>query len=166
LTNTFVEDGKVWSWGRNASHCLGRGVALSGENTPGEVTTLQNCKIVALDAGSDLSVALSATGNVYSWGHNANGQCGQSICNTVPTEIAKLIDVKIVQIACSDWSTHFLDNTGRIWACGYNGEGRLGTGDEADRKVPEQVNTKCILDAGDKIFKIGCGAYHTFALTN
>ncbi len=75
-------DGKVHAWGFNASGETGRGTtgtpALSA--TPAQNASLQTdlSNVVAIFAGYNFSLALTADGKGYAWGENNHSQIGQN----------------------------------------------------------------------------------------
>jgi alpha-tubulin suppressor-like RCC1 family protein len=123
-TLALTNSKKVYSWGKNDHHCLGRGCIHQHDPCPGEITTLADKDIIAVAGGNDLTVALSARGIVYTIGNNNNGQQGQftSSMSKVPEPLSTLLDHKIVQIAVCNWHVILLDSNERLFAFGklYN----------------------------------------------
>jgi len=117
--------------------------------TPKIVEGLQGIPISKAICGCGFTVALSADGRVYSWGHGRWGNLGHRIFVSwseifaVPKLITRLRDIKIVDIACGYVHTLFLDENGGLWACGPGVNGRLGLGEGAARgeyPLPIQVS--------------------------
>ena len=77
-----TSDGCVWAWGSNQFGQLGEntmngaGNNSSSRSIPKQVEELKQIPCVAVAAGERHSVALSARGEVYTWGNNASGQLG------------------------------------------------------------------------------------------
>jgi alpha-tubulin suppressor-like RCC1 family protein len=67
-------DGTVFSFGRDKFGGLGDDAALVNQPTPVRVAGLDN--IVAVAAGDDHGLALSANGKVVAWGSDSRGQLG------------------------------------------------------------------------------------------
>src|SRR5208283_109751 len=66
------QDGTVWTWGWDSQGQLGTGdpyVNNSHGYAPAQVPGLSN--IVSIAAGDSHSVAVTASGQVYTWGANA-----------------------------------------------------------------------------------------------
>ena len=71
-------EGKVFAWGNNYFGQVGDGTNTN-QLSPVPVTTsgvLAGQSISSVAAGTDHSVALSSTGEVFSWGRNSWGQLG------------------------------------------------------------------------------------------
>ena len=67
-------DGTVWSWGWNQFGQVGDGTKANNQLTPVQVTGLTG--VTRVSAGADHSMALTAAGAVWTWGHNNDGQLG------------------------------------------------------------------------------------------
>jgi len=76
-TLAATSDGKVYSWGYNRYGQLGS-VITSTSSTPVAVDNgaMGGSAIVAVAAGENHSLALSADGKVFAWGGNSSGQLG------------------------------------------------------------------------------------------
>ncbi len=120
------DNGTVWAWGGKNG-----GVALGDNTTNGSTSLVQvhgvnnvgNLEnIVAIEAGYQLSFALSKDGEVYYWG-------GYTSINVLtPTLISggKPSTDKIVDIAAGYRTMLALAKTGEVWGYGYNTSGQLG----------------------------------------
>ncbi len=138
-----VAAGTIWGTGDNSTGELGLGEAVS---LTGALALHQAEPIIerptALAAGSH-SLALDASGSVWAWGPNGNGQLG--LGNALPPgasarhpyKVPKLRDV----IAISAGFDHSLalDANGSVWAWGNNEKGQLGDGTTSNRSVPGVV---------------------------
>ncbi len=74
-----AESGDVWSFGSNESGQLGIGQPSSSDHThwePRLVKELRGAKVVAVAAGNSHSMALTADGEVLSWGQSDWGALG------------------------------------------------------------------------------------------
>ena len=67
--------GAVYSFGGGGGGKLGHG-DKSHVTTPKRIEALRSVRVVAVTAGRNHNLALSAAGDVYSWGHGAFGQLG------------------------------------------------------------------------------------------
>jgi len=131
--------GDVWSWGINGAGQLGNGT-LSGDGTSGLVNytptkILGLSNIVAIETGagngvSGYSMALSADGNVFSWGNGARGGLGQegTILSyiTAPVQIGLLKNIKT--ISAGYHHALAISHNGEVWAWGGNYQGQVGDG--------------------------------------
>lgn len=142
------------SWGQ-----LGQGNTVSS-NVP-LVASLPN-DIVQLSAvgGGPLTVsALLDTNELYSWGHNTNGQTGNG--TTVSVLTPALVKSNVAEILRSSMATNIYsyessqfirDVDGYCWATGYNLDKAMGVGDALNKSVFTRVLTN------EKIKAIG--QYH------
>ncbi|RKS87855.1 alpha-tubulin suppressor-like RCC1 family protein [Orbus hercynius] len=72
------EQGNVWGWGQNGYYHAGGGVCTEG-HVKSPCLVLKDKNIVRVDAGEYVSYALSADGDVYTWGHGPYGQLGNGL---------------------------------------------------------------------------------------
>jgi len=79
----LTADGDLYSWGLNGNGQLGLDHTTNPTATPTLVQTLKGKKIIQVSAGEGHCLALSNTGEVYSWGVNSNGQLGLGHQNQV-----------------------------------------------------------------------------------
>lgn len=82
-------DGTVWAWGSGANGRLGNG-ATSNRSTPVQASAAGFSNAIAIAAGYEHSMAITADGSVWTWGRNNNGQLGLGTNDqqrTVPTRI-------------------------------------------------------------------------------
>lgn len=70
----YVDDGKVYSMGRNTHFQLGNSKTTSQQ--PHVIQALENFKIKSIACGSNFTMVLSSDGKVYGFGQNSNGQLG------------------------------------------------------------------------------------------
>ncbi len=120
------QDGSAWAWGNNNYGQLGNG-STTNQSTPARITGLGD-PIVAVAAGGFHSLALDASGSVWAWGHNWDGQLGDgSVADRhAPVRVVGMSDA--VAIAAGENSSYAITRDGRLWAWGWNREGELGTG--------------------------------------
>jgi len=124
---------QVYVWGDNTySECGAASTTtkyptaqlLSG--IPGTATVLQ------ISCGASTAYALTSSG-VYSWGYNANGNCGNGTSGanvTAPTAITFTASPTIAAIAAGANHCLAADTAGNVWAWGYNVHGEVGNGSE------------------------------------
>ncbi|KAL8615071.1 hypothetical protein ACOMHN_013605 [Nucella lapillus] len=99
LTST----GQVYAWGSGS--CLGCGQSFVTEFTalrPRLIEDLQNIRIVDISCGDSHCLALSHDNEVYAWGNNAMGQCGQGHSQSPiprPRKVVGLEGVPVQQIS-------------------------------------------------------------------
>ncbi|MDE6107544.1 MAG: hypothetical protein K2F83_02575, partial [Oscillospiraceae bacterium] len=153
----LTKDGRVYAWGDNQQGQLGVVSSLGTGNTqitePSLVLAPRDASdpnrdedgylnnIVAISAGVNHSLALTADGAVYAWGKASNGQLGQGGSITHGGYIAVPVPVKsgtsseegenrlsgvIAITAGADFSLA-LTAEGRVYSWGDNRRGQLGT---------------------------------------
>ncbi len=130
----LLPDGTAWSWGSNANGKLGIGPTSGSQYVPAPIGALTGITVVS--AGDDHALALSGSGNVWSWGANASGQLG--LGTTVAANLPQLVTglSGVVAIAAGGSFSAALKSDGTLWVWGENGSGQLGLGDSVDRLVP------------------------------
>lgn len=87
-TAVITESGKLYVWGNNYYGQVGIGSTGDYKTTP-QLITLPDETITSISAGDSFTIATTASGKVYAWGLNANGQLGDktTINKTTPTLI-------------------------------------------------------------------------------
>lgn len=122
------EDGTVTSFGLNNYGQLGRATMADSTSEPGLVDGLTD--VVQLAAGADSSFALTASGQVYGWGRNDQGQLGlgapDGMDHIVPTVIPGVSNV--IAVAAANTTVLALQSDGSVIAWGRNHAGQAGVG--------------------------------------
>ncbi len=161
----------VWAWGNNGYGQLGNGTTTASykpakvfKNNTSAHTYLDG--VTAVAAGGNHSLALDATGTVWSWGGNTWSQLG----NDAPTGynmtalpvLTSASSGKVftaVKISAGGGFNLTLDaSPGRVWAWGNNASGQLGDGTIVTRNFPVLVGTLSSATA------IAAGGSHSLAL--
>ncbi len=81
---------------------------------------------------------MDASGKVYGWGQNNNGQLAQGNTTNYSTPVYMGID-NATDIATGAYYTLVLKEDGTVWSAGYNGNGELGNGTTANKTNFVQV---------------------------
>jgi alpha-tubulin suppressor-like RCC1 family protein len=166
--------GELLAFGANGSGQLGlEGVQQTSTPTP-VVLPGASGAIVQLAAGSDFSLALTASGQLYAFGENEYGQLGSTANNGSESANATPAPVtlpgatgRVVQIAAGAAHSLALTATGQLYAFGDNRYGQLGNatndGVDAANSRPALVS----LPAGSgQATQIAAGAAYSLALTD
>jgi alpha-tubulin suppressor-like RCC1 family protein len=144
--------GNVWTWGDNTYGQLGDGSTTS-RGTAARVRGLRGIVAVSAQNGYDVpgsskihdhTLALDASGFVWAWGENrdgdiGNGTLGLAVTNpttdTAPVTRPQRVLVgpnqplnRIVAIAAGGTHSLALRSDGTVWTWGYDGSGQLGDG--------------------------------------
>lgn len=168
----ITKDGRLAAWGDDSLSQLGDGGSFVQRLSPVWTSTngiADGERFMAVSAGQYHSLALSASGKVYSWGWNLYGQLGTS--NTFNQRTPVLVDGTGVLsnrtvTAISAGSIHSLALTseGEVFSWGNNDYGQLGDGSNVERHSPVAVSRAGVL-AGVKVVAIGAFGSHNLALT-
>ncbi|XP_025408544.1 probable E3 ubiquitin-protein ligase HERC1 isoform X2 [Sipha flava] len=160
---TFVltSQGTVLSCGEGNYGRLGHGHSDSLHNLT-MISALQGFVItqVATSIGSDgHSLALTETGEVFSWGDGDFGKLGHgnNERQRKPKLIESLYDVVVIQVACGHKHSAVLSQDGEVYVFGSAEHGKLGLGGHTNKKRPTKIIHKGFLN----VKHIACGQNHT-----
>lgn len=98
-------------------------------------------KITAISAGDAHNAALTASGELYTWGTGADGQLGHGNCESewVPRQVDFFQTIALAAVKCGARHTLAVTHTGVVYTWGRGLEGQLGTGAEATT-LPQRVH--------------------------
>ena len=172
----------VWSFGHGAFGVLGHG-GRDGELVPRRIEALDHVLVRRVAAGQSHSMALSHSGELFTWGGGARGKLGHD--NLSPQSVPKLVEgittpvtdiaaggahsVAVVQCqsALTDAEAGRAEDPGQsqrggvVFTWGWNSKGALGLGDHGDgtdRLVPTEVPFL------NRVTAVAAGALHSLAL--
>jgi alpha-tubulin suppressor-like RCC1 family protein len=135
-------NGLAYGWGNNFYGQLGNSTTNSYS-----VPTSMNSNISwsKIACGYDHVVAIAgASGNIYSWGYNSEGELGNGsiVDRSNPDSIPIVAGRSFSQIACGQFHTVAIDgSTGLAWAWGLNPYGGLGNNSRTNKSVPTSVSS-------------------------
>ncbi|XP_021346916.1 RCC1 and BTB domain-containing protein 1-like [Mizuhopecten yessoensis] len=160
----ITDDDEVFAFGSNCSACLGLGDAGSSfEPKKIEVLCKKNVVDIAFGSGPHV-LAVTAVGEVYSWGHNGYCQLGNggSMQGLFPFLVStNLQGKKVTKVACGSHHSVALTQEGEIYAWGQNNCGQVGSGTTTNQSTPRKV----MAVIGTKfVTSIACGQTSTMAL--
>lgn len=95
--------GQVFSWGSNSIGQLGHDSDLQTYTTPRMVKTIATKTVIQIASGQFHSLALTNSGELFSWGANGYGQLGLGTTSekvVTPTLVKSLAGIPIAFIAC------------------------------------------------------------------
>ena len=173
-TCMLTTSGRVTCWGANKFGQLGGGDGLYTALEQGPNLELSGAqswvktnvrgipgKVTAIAAGEYHNCALLASGEVFCWGSNSEGQLGNG--STSDSNIAVQVTglesrVKMITAGAQHSCALLENNSVQCW--GDNREGQLGNGSTLNKLSPTKVQ-----NLPDKITQITTGASFTCALT-
>ncbi|KAJ4974536.1 hypothetical protein NE237_007710 [Protea cynaroides] len=132
--------GKLYTWGDGDKGRLGHGDDET-RLVPGCVASLVDENFSQVACGHDITVALTASGRVYTMGSTAYGQLGNHEADgKLPTCIeGKISNCFVEEIACGSYHVAVLTSKPEVYTWGKGANGRLGHGDNDDRNTPTLV---------------------------
>lgn len=145
FTLVLRDDDSVWAFGANDRSQLG-----DGNNRPASTPQLVPglSRILRIAAGAFHGVALSADGQVFTWGDDQYGQLGRMATPVNrrspgvvlgPDGSAPLTN--IARISAGWGHTVAYASDGSVYAWGWNASGQLGDGTRTDRALPVRVKS-------------------------
>ncbi|XP_075939248.1 putative E3 ubiquitin-protein ligase HERC1 [Anarhichas minor] len=162
-TIALSKDGRtVWSFGGGDNGKLGHG-DTNRVYKPKVVEALQGMFIRKVCAGSQSSLALTSTGQVYAWGCGACLGCGSSEATALrPKLIEELATTRVVDISIGDSHCLALSHDNEVYAWGNNSMGQCGQGNSTELITKPK---KVVGLDGVAIQQISAGTSHSLAWT-
>jgi alpha-tubulin suppressor-like RCC1 family protein len=145
---------------KNSDKCMRMPVS---SNIPIEIKELADKHIVSTSCGSQHTLALSSTGEVYAYGMNYDGALGlgkEQLISHTPQKIESLSRHRIVAISAGTESSLFLTDKGKVFACGSNEFGQCGIKGENKLFVPTLLSSISSI----RIAQIATKTYHSALL--
>ena len=154
--------GEVWSWGSGSSGRLGHGDEQH-QWQPQKIEALAGQSVVAVSAGREHSLALTAVGAVWSWGNAPNGKLGHGDTQPqlLPKKVEALAGQRVVTVSAGGAHSLAVTADGAVWSWGNGVYGRLGHGDQHHQRLPKKVEAF----AGQRVVAVAAGRDHSFAIT-
>lgn len=150
------EEGNVWAWGSNEYYQLGD--TGSSRLVPTKINELSG--ITKIATGKYTSYAIGSSGEVYSFGQNANGEAGIGSYASKTTvkksqNIANAVDIK-----AGENHAVVLMSTGEVYATGSNLYGQLAQDVNQIRRLKQFTKIQNL----SKVVMIATGDNHNIAL--
>lgn len=160
-------DGHVWTWGLNTRGELGTGSTADFVATPQKVKLPRGTVVKAIGAGEAFGVALNASGKLFSWGIDLNGQLGDGghrTASAVPVRVhLPSASTKVTAVSAGGEHTVALTSAGKVLAWGWNHDGQLGDGTRTERDVPKVIKMPSSVQ---KVTQVFGGGLFSLALTS
>jgi alpha-tubulin suppressor-like RCC1 family protein len=159
-----VVGGAAYAWGTNESGELGDGKSAGTQgNSDVPVKVAVPGTVTAVTGGEAGNGYALASGHVYAWGDNSDGQLGNGSTGgpaaTTPVQVSGLSD--IVQIAAGSGTAYARTSTGAVYAWGDNTFGQLG---EDPTVNPTQSNVPVQVSGLSGVTSIAAGGTAAYAL--
>ncbi|CAL5023403.1 unnamed protein product [Urochloa decumbens] len=158
--------GSVYAFGDNSHGAVGQPPPASDAYVPTPVPSLPP-SVSAVAAGHYHSLAVSADGEVWSWGRNDEGQLGRGLHSPRNTwsnteQVRGLENVQVRAVSASGVVSAAIGSDGSLWVWGRSKRGQLGLGkDIVEAAVPSRVEALASYD----VAKVSFGWGHAMALT-
>jgi len=151
-------DSLAYCWGANDQGQVGHG---DHQNTVVPVRVASAIHFVSISAGGDgvssHSCALTASGNLWCWGQNGNGELGDGTVNSRTTPGLVPGGQMWADVAVGFGVTCGVTTSGKGYCWGFNGYGQLGIGSTTDAHQPTAVAGGLQLASITVGFKSTCG---------
>jgi len=158
--------GRLYAWGANGGGQLGDGTT-AGRTRPVRVKLPKGTEVKIASAGGADGLALTTSGQLYAWGHNAYGELGDGTTTGRKTPVKINLSVpgppigKITSLFAGCFHSLALTSRGKVLAWGLNTNGQLGDGTTTERTTA--VLTQ--LPAGTAVTAISAGCDYSLART-
>ena len=158
----LAADGSVWSWGLGDYGQLGHGDQQE-QLLPEKIEAFVGKRVVAISAGAAHSLALTADGAVWSWGHGGDGQLGHGDQQSqlLPKKVEAFVGPRVLAVSAGTLHSFAITADGAVWSWGLGGFGKLGHGDQQDLLLPKKVEAL----AGQRVIAVSAGQHHSLART-
>jgi alpha-tubulin suppressor-like RCC1 family protein len=136
----------------------------AAQTVPQDVVGLPNADpVVEVAAAAYHSLAVTASGAVYAWGDNANGELGDGtlVNRYQPVRTSIPSGMTVAALAGGGYFSVALTSSGQVLSWGANYDGQLGDGTKVTRDLPGSVE----LPSGTTVTAIAAGCNDSMALT-
>ena len=116
-----------------------------------------------MSAGAAHSLALTASGAVWSWGDGFFGKLGHGDDHAQwqPKKVEAFAGQRIVAVSAALVHSLAITADGALWSWGWGASGKLGHGDEHDQLLPKKVEAF----AGQRVVAVSAGDVHSIVIT-
>lgn len=136
-------EGKLYFCGRAAYGQDGTGANINRSSMT-QIGTLTDWVIV-IGGGGSHAHAVKTNGTMWSWGYNANGQCGDgtTTVRSSPVQVGALTNwsADITKISVGNGQTYNIKTDGTMWSWGQNSGGEVGDNSTVHKSSPVQIGT-------------------------
>ncbi|QIM19507.1 hypothetical protein G7066_14665 [Leucobacter coleopterorum] len=174
-TAVLTSLGKIYLWGHGGYSQLGTGSTANAIVAPVSPVGLPaDDPVVQVAAHSAAYVALTASGRVFTWGSNVNGELGigsSDSVSAVPVEVTSFPELpagdRITQVEMGQYHVVALSESGVVYTWGSQSNGKLGNGQTVTAKqfTPFRVPAVPSLISGDRVVSVAAGGSTTSMIT-
>lgn len=160
-------EGEVYSWGEGEDGKLGHGNKLPCDR-PRIIESLRGKDVVDVACGGAHSAAITASGELYTWGKGRYGRLGHgdSDDQLKPKLVEALVGYRVKDVACGSGDAQTCaiteEDGGTVWSWGDGDYGKLGRGGSDGCKIPTKIESL----SGKSIVKVECGSQFSVALSS
>ncbi|TYZ65813.1 hypothetical protein PybrP1_010746 [[Pythium] brassicae (nom. inval.)] len=169
FTAALARDGSVYTWGKQGEGQCGLGYVDKDQLVPRVLERLRQdgARVVDLACGYTHTVALTAAGDVYSWGLGEYGQLGRGVVyQPVPERVdfAAVLGApdRVARVYCGAFHSVATTRARVVLAWGLNMYGACGLGHTANKDTPARVAS--FLRGATTELVVACGHKYTIAL--
>ena len=137
----ITADGAVWSWGGGTVGRLGHG-GLQDQLLPKKIEAFTGRRVVAVSAGEDHSLALTADGAVWSWGAGEDGRLGHGDQQNqlLPKKVEAFAGRRVIAVSAGAIHSTALTADGAVFTWGKGEAGCLGHGEDlSNQLLPKKI---------------------------
>ncbi|KAI5009531.1 hypothetical protein ZWY2020_011668 [Hordeum vulgare] len=155
---------EVFTWGEECSGRLGHGAGTSIFQ-PRLLESLSTCNVEIMACGEFHTCAVTATGDLYTWGdgtHNAGllGH-GSTVSHWIPKRVSGPLEgLQVSTVSCGTWHTALITTSGLLYTFGDGTFGALGHGNRETISYPKEVESL----KGLRTISVSCGVWHSAAV--
>ena len=168
-TLMLTQSGHVWAWGNNSQGQLGIVIANSKRNfvsKPEQLTQSFSVHTMAfIAAGNKHSMAVTASGDVFTWGRGKEGQLGLggSENKSEPQIVSSLQGRAVVFAAGGECMSAVIVEDGSLYTWGAGDLGKLGQGSiSANQRLPRMVRGALL---NEVVVQVSLGFEHSGCVT-
>ena len=139
----LTADGAVWSWGWANSGRLGHG-DQQDQPLPKKVEALTGRRVVAVSAGGEHSLALTADGAVWSWGSGYYGRLGHGDQQHKwqPKKVEAFAGQRVVTVSAGGYHSIAITADSAVFTWGEGEDASLGHGEDlSNQLLPKKIET-------------------------
>ena len=163
-TVVLTTEGHVYTWGRGDDGRLGHGENM-WKYVPRIIQSLVGPVLVQVTCGSYHTAAVTAQGDLYTWGGGMYGKLGHGTeaGASTPQRVQAMVGLPVSQIACGSRHTAVVTGTGIVYTWGDRENGVAGHGEtEGHQYEPRRLERL----AHKRVAQISACGFHTAAVTD